>query len=146
MTAPTSSSSSGAMATACRCAPSGLGLGADRADAKRQEMEVQQLSLAPGETAAEGLAFRLAVETDGTGRVERVVLLALRGDDRVECVWPVPLERPAAAAAAGTQPWLLADDGYAGPVGAASKSAPLPPVPPRRRSTKPTPHPRSSLL
>lgn len=48
---------------------------------RRQELEVQQLSLALGETAAEGLAFRLAVETDGTGWVERVVFLALRGDD-----------------------------------------------------------------
>ena len=48
---------------------------------KRQEMEVQQLSLALGETAGEGLAFRLAVETDGPGRVERVVFLALRGED-----------------------------------------------------------------
>jgi hypothetical protein len=55
---------------------------------RRQEMEVRQLSLALGETAAEGLAFRLAVEA---GRVERVVFLALRGEDRVECFWPVPL-------------------------------------------------------
>ena len=57
---------------------------------RRQEVEVQQLSLALGETAAEGLAFRLAVETDGAGRVDRVVFLALRGEDRVECFWPVP--------------------------------------------------------
>jgi hypothetical protein len=49
---------------------------------RRQEMEVQQLSLALGETAAEGLAFRLAVETAEAGRVERVVFLALRGEDR----------------------------------------------------------------
>src|SRR3954452_2164300 len=62
---------------------------------KRQEVEVQQLSLALGETAAEGLAFRLAVETDEAGRVERVVFLALRGEDCVECFWPVPLELPA---------------------------------------------------
>jgi hypothetical protein len=52
---------------------------------RRQEMEVRQLSLALGETAAEGLAFRLAVETGEADRVERVVFLALRGEDRVEC-------------------------------------------------------------
>ena len=34
---------------------------------KRQEVEVQQLSLALGEAAAKGLASRLTVETDGTG-------------------------------------------------------------------------------
>ncbi|MBL6081635.1 hypothetical protein JMJ56_26950 [Belnapia sp. T18] len=83
---------------------------------KRQEVEVQQLSLALGEAAAEGLAFRLAVETDGTGRV-----------DRVECFWPVPLEMPpAVAAGAGVQLRLIADDGYAGPDEGASHPAPLP--------------------
>src|SRR5690349_24810482 len=40
---------------------------------RRQEIEVQQLSLALGEAAAERLAFRLAVETGEAGRVERVV-------------------------------------------------------------------------
>src|SRR6478672_3819444 len=59
---------------------------------RRQEIEVQQLSLALGEAAAERLAFRLAVETGEAGRVERVVFLVLRGEDRVECFWPVPLE------------------------------------------------------
>src|SRR3954470_4262733 len=62
---------------------------------RQQEIEVQQLSLALGEAAAEGLAFRLAVETGADGRVERVVFLALRGEDRVECFWPVSLEPPA---------------------------------------------------
>ncbi|WP_143021230.1 hypothetical protein [Belnapia rosea] len=101
---------------------------------KRQEVEVQQLSLALGEAAAEGLAFRLAVETDGAGRVDRVVFLALRGEDRVECFWPVPLELPAAAAAgAGVQLRLIADDGYAGPDETASRPAPLPPAPPWRK-------------
>jgi hypothetical protein len=60
---------------------------------RRQELEAEQLSLALGETAAEGLAFRFAVETGEGGRV---VFLALRGEDRVECFWPVPLELPAA--------------------------------------------------
>ena len=100
---------------------------------KRQEVEVQQLSLALGEAAAEGLAFRLAVETDGTGRVDRVVFLALRGEDRVECFWPVPLELPAAAAGAGVQLRLIADDGYAGPGNDASRPSPLPPALPRRK-------------
>src|SRR4051794_32055438 len=92
---------------------------------RRQEMEVQQLSLALGERAAEGLAFRLAVETGEAGRVERVVFLALRGEDRVECFWPVSLEPPAAATAAAVQLRLLADDGHAEPGEAASRSAPL---------------------
>jgi hypothetical protein len=96
---------------------------------RRQEMEVRQLSLALGETAAEGLAFRLAVETGEAGRVERVVFLALRGEDLVECFWPVPLEMPAAAAdGPAVQLRLIEDDGYAGPGEAARRSAPLPPA------------------
>src|SRR3954471_16941087 len=87
---------------------------------RRQEVEVQQLSLALGEAAAEGLAFRLAVETGEAGRVERVVFLALRGEDRVECFWPVPLELPVGVATgAAVQLRLMADDGYAGPSDAA---------------------------
>src|SRR3954451_2904663 len=87
---------------------------------RRQEMEVQQLSLALGEAAAEDLAFRFAVETGEAGRVDRVVFLALRGDDAVECFWPVPLEMPAAAGGATNQQLrLIADDGYAGPGGKA---------------------------
>jgi hypothetical protein len=113
---------------------------------KRQEMEVQQISLALGETEAEGLAFRLAVETDGSGRVERVVFLALRGDDRVECFWPVPLELPAEVAGAAVQLRLIADDGYAGPGDAAKRSAPLPPALPRRKSAGALPRPQTTLL
>ena len=75
-----------------------------------------------------------------------MVFLALRGEDRVECFWPVPLELPAEVAAAGTQLRLMADDGYAGPAKAASPSAPLPPVLPRRRAIRVTPQPQSSLL
>ncbi len=41
--------------------------------------------------------FRLALETDDAGAVQRVVFLALRGEEgRVECFWPVPLEIEAA--------------------------------------------------
>ena len=96
---------------------------------KRQEIEAEQLSLALGEAAAEGLMFRFAVETGEGGRVERVVFLALRGEDRVECFWPVPLEMPMAAAGVAEQLRLIADDGYAGPaphVPGAPPPAPLP--------------------
>jgi len=107
---------------------------------------VQQLSLALGEVAAEGLAFRLAVETGETGRVERVVFLALRGEDRVECFWPVSLEPPAiAATAAAVQLRLLVHDGRAGPGEAASRSAPLPAAVPRRKLTS-GPPPQTTLL
>ncbi len=61
---------------------------------RQQENEVQQLALALGsEDSAEGLMFRLALETDDAGAVQRVVFLALRGEEgAVECFWPVPLE------------------------------------------------------
>src|SRR3954466_13144495 len=61
---------------------------------RRQEIEAQQLTLALGEEAAEDLVFRLAVETGDTGRVDRVVFLALRGEEQVECFWPIPLGAP----------------------------------------------------
>lgn len=67
---------------------------------RRHAEEAEQLSLALGD-AAEGLVFRLAVETGEGGRVERVVFLALRGEaGEATCVWPVPLEMPAADAGA----------------------------------------------
>ena len=114
---------------------------------RRQEMEVQQLSLALGEVAAEGLAFRLAVETGEAGRVERVVFLALRGEDRVECFWPVPLEPPATAATeAAEQLRLLADDGHAGPGAAASRSTLLPAAAPRRKPAGRPARPEPTLL
>jgi hypothetical protein len=104
---------------------------------RQQEVEVQQLSLALGEVAAEGLAFRLAVETGEGGRVERVVFLALRGEDRVECFWPVPLELPTeATAGVAVQLRLMADDGYAGPGEAARRTAPLPASLPRRKAAR----------
>ncbi len=102
---------------------------------RRQEMQVQQLSLALGETAAESLVFRLVVETGEAGRVERVVFLALRGEDQVECFWPVPLELPAeVAAGVAVQLRLIADDGYAGPGDAAKRSTSLPARLPRRKA------------
>src|SRR6478609_8433946 len=114
---------------------------------RRQEGEVQQLSLALGETAAEGLAFRLAGETDEVGRGERVVFLALRGEDRVECFWPVPLELPAEAALGpAVQLRLIADDGYTGPGEAASRPAPLPTALPRRKAAGATLRPPTTLF
>ena len=110
---------------------------------RRQKLEVQQLSLALGETAAEGLAFRMAVETDEGGRVKRVVFLALRGEDSVECFWPVPLELPAEAAGAGVQLRLIPDDGYAGPAAAIHQPAP---ALPRRRVIPARQPPQFSLL
>jgi hypothetical protein len=114
---------------------------------RRQEIEVQQLSLALGEAAAEGLAFRLAVETGEAGRVERVVFLALRGEDRVECFWPVPLELPVeVAAGVAVQLRLIADDGYAGPGDAAKQSTPLPAALPRRKAAGSRERPQTTLL
>lgn len=60
---------------------------------RRQAVEAQQLSLALGQERAEGLVFRLALEATASGSVERVVFLALRGEEGlVECFWPVPTE------------------------------------------------------
>ncbi len=83
---------------------------------RRQEAEAQQLGLALGIDAAEGLVFRLAIETGVTGGVERVVFLALRGEEgRAECVWPIPLDMPTEQSNPGVQLRLIQDDGYEGP-------------------------------
>jgi hypothetical protein len=83
---------------------------------RRQEAESQQLGLALGTDAAEGLVFRLAIETGVTGGVERIVFLALRGEQgNAECVWPIPLEVPVEQTKPGLQLRLIEDDGYAGP-------------------------------
>jgi len=83
---------------------------------RRQEAEAQQLSLALGSDVGDGLVFRLAVETNALGGVERVVFLALRGEEgSAECVWPIPLTLPAAQGEANVQLRLIADDGYEGP-------------------------------
>jgi hypothetical protein len=56
---------------------------------RRHEAEAQQLGIALGIDQAEEMVFRLAIETGPTGNVERVVFLALRGDEgHTECVWP----------------------------------------------------------
>lgn len=115
---------------------------------RRQEIEAQQLSLALGEDAAEGLVFRFAVETGEAGRVERVVFLALRGDDQVECFWPIPLEMPAPAVPTGAaeQLRLIADDGYAGPACGPSRPSALPAAMPRRRVPSAPRRSQNSLL
>ena len=83
---------------------------------RRQEAEAQQLGLALGMNAAEGLVFRLAIETGVTGGVERVVFLALRGEEgSAECVWPIPLDVPVEQSKPGIQLRLIEDDGYLGP-------------------------------
>ncbi|MDQ2804946.1 MAG: hypothetical protein M3Y41_20580 [Pseudomonadota bacterium] len=77
---------------------------------RRQESEAQQLGLALGDDLAAGLVFRLAVETNATGGVERIVFLALRGEEgHAECAWPIPLDIPAAQGKAGVQLRLIAD-------------------------------------
>jgi hypothetical protein len=82
---------------------------------RRHAQEAEQLSLALGE-AAEGLVFRLAVETGEGGRVERVVFLALRGEEgEAACAWPVPLDVATPAQGPTVQLRLLPDDGYPGP-------------------------------
>jgi hypothetical protein len=114
---------------------------------RRQEMEVQQLSLAFGEAAAEDLAFRLAVETGEAGRVERVVFLALRGEDRVECFWPVPLVLPVGVAVgAAVQLRLMADEGHAGPGETARRSKPLLAPLPRQKAASGPQQPQAMLL
>ena len=84
---------------------------------RRQEAEAEQLGLALGIDAAEGLVFRLAIETGVTGAVERVVFLALRGEaGQAECAWPVPLDVAAEHCRPGVQLRLIEDDGYEGPI------------------------------
>ena len=83
---------------------------------RRQEAESQQLELAWGVQDAEGLVFRLAIEIGVTGGVERIVFLALRGEEgQAECAWPVPLDLPAERPKPGLQLRLIEDDGYEGP-------------------------------
>ena len=82
----------------------------------RQEAEAEQFGLALGCEQADGLVFRFAVENGLNGGVDRVVFLALRGQEgRAECAWPVPLGVPPERARPGVQLRLIADDGYAGP-------------------------------
>ncbi|MBU8541728.1 hypothetical protein [Falsiroseomonas tokyonensis] len=89
---------------------------------RQQETEAQQLALAFGDAdTAEGLMFRLAVETGEGGEVTRVVFLALRGEDgAVECFWPVPMapdEGTGSRRNAGPALQLPLAPGIAGPSG-----------------------------
>ena len=100
---------------------------------RRQESEAQQLGLALGLDDADGLVFRLAIETNTAGGVDRVVFLALRGEEgRAECLWPIPLDLPVEPAKPGVQLRLIADDGYEGP----HRAATLLPAPGRRSAAK----------
>ena len=84
---------------------------------RRQEAEMQQLGLALGLENAGGVVFRLAIETGANGGVERVVFLALRGEEGfAECAWPIPLDLVVEREKPGVQLRLIADDGYEGPV------------------------------
>ena len=81
---------------------------------RRQQNEAQQLDLALGEDLANGLVFRLALEAGAAEGVDRVVFLALRGEEgHVECFWPVPLdEEPERASGKNlSQLQLLTEDG-----------------------------------
>ena len=78
---------------------------------RRQVIEAEQLSLALGAERAQGLVFRLALEAEASGDVQRVVFLALRGEEgQVECLWPVPLGEPPGPQAAPMQMTLLGED------------------------------------
>ena len=93
---------------------------------RRQEAETQQLGLALGLEDAGDVVFRLAIETGASGGVERVVFLALRGEEGVaECAWPIPLELAVEREKPGVQLRLIADDGYEGPV----RRRPVPSLP-----------------
>lgn len=66
---------------------------------RQRQVESDQLSLAFGSADHDGLMFRLALETDSSGRVSRVVFLALRGEEgATRCFWPVPYAEAAAPA------------------------------------------------
>ena len=79
---------------------------------RRQEAEAEQLGLALGEDLASGLVFRLAIETNAAGGVERIVFLALRGEEgQAECAWPVPMDVPAEREPPAVQLSLIDDEG-----------------------------------
>ena len=91
---------------------------------RRQHNEAQQLDLALGEDLANGLVFRLALEAGAAEGVDRVVFLALRGEEgHVECFWPVPLdeEPEQARPTALGQLRLLTEEGTSSAINLGSK-------------------------
>ena len=78
---------------------------------RRQAIEAEQLTLALRKKQAEGLVFRMALEAEASSDVQRVVFLALRGEEgQVECLWPVPLSDPQEQAPVPLQLMLLGED------------------------------------
>ena len=61
-----------------------------------QEDEAAQIAMVfGGEPETGGLIFRFAIETKERGGIERVVFLALKGEEgTAHCFWPVPLPPP----------------------------------------------------
>lgn len=97
---------------------------------RRQTVEAEQLALQLGEAQAEGLVFRFALEATADGNVDRVVFLALRGEEgRVECLWPVPLEQRTDIEPEPRQLRLLGEDATEISVAIAASS-------PRRRARR----------
>ncbi|MBE7212676.1 MAG: hypothetical protein INR65_16805 [Gluconacetobacter diazotrophicus] len=84
---------------------------------RRHASEADQLGLALGPQQAEGLVFRFALEAEAASGVERVVFLALRGEEgEAECFWPVPLDDavdPRPPSFSPRQLLLLGDDAEA---------------------------------
>ncbi|MDQ1077762.1 hypothetical protein [Pseudoroseomonas cervicalis] len=79
----------------------------NRRTLRQQEDEAAQMAMAfGGETeSSQGLMFRFALEPAERGGIERVVFLALRGEEgRAECFWPVPLPPPATAVPSTPRP------------------------------------------
>ncbi|MGI4744766.1 MAG: hypothetical protein ACRYGI_09250 [Janthinobacterium lividum] len=109
---------------------------------RRQILEAQQLTMALGPEQAEGLVFRLALEATAGGDVDRVVFLALRGEDgQVECFWPVPLDVAPSelSGPAPTQLRLLGEDASDVLISAPGRPSQKPPNPkPRHRTTTAT--------
>ncbi|MCQ8240078.1 hypothetical protein [Rhizosaccharibacter radicis] len=82
---------------------------------RRHGEEARQIALPLHADVTAGLVFRFALEADEAGDIERVVFLALHGEDgHAECFWPIPLDAaPVRRAAAGRQLTLLGDEGLA---------------------------------
>ncbi|MCQ8278052.1 hypothetical protein NFI95_06280 [Acetobacteraceae bacterium KSS8] len=60
---------------------------------RRYGEEARQMALALSVDITAGLVFRFALEVDEAGGTERVVFLALHGEDgHAECLWPIPLD------------------------------------------------------